>query len=387
MVVALPVPQGIPKRLTVKGIEAIEAGEKRREVPDSLMQGLYLIVQPSTGNKAWAVRCRQNGRPRKFTIGRYPVYGLAEAREAAARILRSVSEGRDPLRSNAGTVDDTASRFLERYGRRRYRPSTLRDCTRTLDRAVAAWRGRKLDSITKADVRDLLDSITAPAASNQALKFLKRLFSWAVSEDLLKASPLVGFGKPHLEQSRERILADDELREVWQAADAAGYAFGDFVKMAILTGQRPGEVSGMRRDELHGDTWILPSERVKNKKSHSVPLSRQAMGIIEAAHQISEEYVFSYGTKPLRGFHHAKHALDQASGVNGWTLHDLRRTCASGLARLGVSIAVIEQILNHRGGSLAGVAGVYIRHQFEKEKRAALQQWADHVEQLVKCRE
>jgi integrase len=371
-------------RLTARGIEALEPGEKRREIPDDLLMGLYLIVQPGTGNKAWAVRCRQNGRPRKITIGRYPVYGLADAREAAGRILRSVSEGRDPGRPSAGTVDDTAAQFLERYGRRKYRPSTLRDCIRTLDRATAAWRGRRLDSITKADVRALVESIEAPTASNQALKVLKRLFNWAVAEDLLKASPLNGLGKPHPERSRERILTDDELKRVWRAADAAGYAFGDFVKLAILTGQRSGEVAGMQRDELHGDTWILPSERVKNKKSHSVPLSRQAAAIIEAAPRISNEYVFSYGDQPVRGFNRAKRTMDKVAGVSGWTLHDLRRTSASGLARLGVSIAVIEQILNHRGGSLAGVAGVYIRHQFEKEKRAALQQWADHVERLVR---
>ena len=167
---------------------------------------------------------------------------------------------------------------------------------------------------------------------------------------------------------------------MWRAADATGYAFGDFVKVAMLTGQRPGEISGMRRDELRGDTWILPSERVKNKKNDSVPLPRQALAIIETAPRISDEFVFSYGTRPMRCLHRAKHALDRASNVTAWTLHDLRRTCASGLARLGVSIAVIEQILNYRGGSLAGVAGVYIRHQFEKEKREALQRWADHVE-------
>jgi integrase len=307
-------------RLTVKGIEALDPGEKRREIPDSLMMGLYLLVQPGTGNKTWAVRCRQNGRPRKITIGRYPVYGLAEAREAAARILRSVSEGRDPVRPNAGSVDATIAQFLERYARRKYRPSTLREVSRTLDRALATWRGRRLDSITKGDVRDLLESIAAPAASNQALKFLKRLFSWAVVEDLLKASPLNGLAKPHPERSRDRILTDDELRRVWQAADAAGYAFGDFVKVAILTGQRAGEVSGMRRNELHGDTWILPGERVKNKRSHSVPLSRQVMAIIGAAPQISDEYVFSYATRPMRGTHHAKRALDKASGVGGWTV-------------------------------------------------------------------
>src|SRR5262249_56066121 len=200
----------------------------------------------------------------------------------------------------------------------------------------------------------------------------KRVFSWAVAEDLLKSSPLDGLMKPHPEQSRDRILSDDELARVWRAADK--YAFGDMVRMAILTGQRPGEVSGMRRNELHGDTWILPSERVKNKRSHSVPLSRQAKAIIDAAPQISAEYVFSYGSKPIHG-HDPKKALDKVSGVTGWTLHDLRRTCASNLAKLGITIAVIEQVLNHRGGSLAGVAGVYIRHQFEKEKREPLHQW------------
>jgi hypothetical protein len=219
-------------RLTVKGIEALEPGEKRREIPDDLMMGLYLLVQPGTGNKVWAVRCRQNGRPRKFTIGRYPLYGLAEAREAAASILRTVSEGRDPGRSNAGSVDATIAQFLERHARRKYRPSTLREVSRTFDRALAAWRGRRLDSISKADVRDLLDSIAAPAASNQALKQIKRLFNWAVAEDLLMTSPLIGLQKPHAEKSRDRILTDDELRNVWKAADAAGYAFGTPVRTA-----------------------------------------------------------------------------------------------------------------------------------------------------------
>jgi integrase len=369
-------------RLTVRSIEALQPGNKRREIPDDLMKGLYLIVQPGTGNKAWAVRCRQSGRPRKFTIGRYPVYGLAEAREVAAKILRNVSEGRDPVRSNAGSIEETVAQFLERYGQRKYRPSTLREVTRTYNRALAAWRGRRLDSITKADVRDLLDSIGAPAATNQALKFLKRLFSWAVAEDYLKTSPLSGLERPYALKSRDRILTDEELRKVWWAADRVGYAFGHFVKVMILTGQRPGEVSGMQRNELHGDTWILPSERVKNKRSHAVPLSRQAKAVIDAAPQISAEYVFSYGSKPIHG-HDPKKALDKVSGVTGWTLHDLRRTCASGLAKLGVSIAVIEQILNHRGGTLAGVAAVYIRHQFEKEKREALQQWADQIDRIV----
>jgi integrase len=298
--------------------------------------------------------------------------------------LRIVSEGRDPGRPNAGTVADTVDQFLERYARRKYRPSTLRDCIRALQRLSEACGSRRLDSIGKAEVRELVESIEAPNSANQTLKYIRRLFSWAVEQDLIKISSLNGLGKPHPESSRERILSDEELRKVWAAAAAAGYAFGDFVKVAILTGQRPGEVAGMRRAELHGDRWILPGERVKNKKSHSIPLPRQALTVLETAPRISHDFVFSYGTQPLRGFHHAKAALDRAAGVTGWTLHDLRRTCASGLAKLEISIAVIEQILNHRGGTLAGVTGVYVRHQFEREKREALQQWADHVEQLVR---
>jgi integrase len=196
----------------------------------------------------------------------------------------------------------------------------IREVSRTFQRAVAVWRGRRLDSITKADVRDLLDSIGAPAASNQALKQIKRLFNWAVAEDILKSSPLVGLQNPHPENSRDRILTDDELRRVWKAADNAGYAFGDFVKVTLLTGQRPGEVSGMGRDELHGDAWMLPAERVKNKKSHAVPLSRQAMAIIDAAPRVNDQYVFSHGAKPIRGYHPSKQTLDKASGVTGWTL-------------------------------------------------------------------
>ena len=369
-------------RLTVKAIEALSSGPTRREIPDALMQGLYLVVQP-TGSKSWAVRCRQNGRPRKFTVGRYPLYGLTEAREAAAGILRSVSEGRDPARPNSGSVDDVVAQFFDRYGRRHYRPKTLTECTRVLNRAVAEWRGRKLDSITRADVRALLDGIEGPAAGNQAYKFTKRFFNWATEQDLLAASPLAGLKKPHKDKSRERVLTDDELRRVWLAAEKIGYPFGALVKLLVLTGQRRGEVSGMRRDELQADTWILPGSRVKNGKLHSVPLARQALAIIESQPHVSDRYVFSYGTRPLGGFHRAKGALDELVGVTDWTLHDLRRTAASGMARLGVSLVVIEKILNHVSGSLAGIVGVYQRHEFADEKRAALQRWADHVEQLV----
>ena len=373
-------------RLTVKSVESVQGSATRREIPDSLMRGLYLVVQPGSGSKSWAVRCRRNGRPAKITVGPYPRIGLVEARESAARILRNVAEGRDPTPRAAGTVEDAVEQFLRTYARPRYRPSTLRDCERAMAIAVTTWRGRRLESITKGDVRSLLADIAAPAASNQTYKLLRRFFSWCAEADILTNSPFAGLKKLHKDKSRERVLTDDELRRVWLAAGQIGYPFGVFVKLAILTGQRRSEIAGMRRDELRDGNWTLPGTRTKNGRVHVVPLSRQAAQLIEQQPRISDHYVFSFGDKAISGFHNAKATLDKVAGISGWTVHDLRRTTASGMAGLGVSLVVIEKILNHVSGSLAGIVGVYQRHEFAEEKRAALQQWADHVEQLVKCR-
>jgi integrase len=372
-------------RLTVKSVESAQGSATRREIPDTLMQGLYLVVQPGTGHKSWAVRCRRHGRPSKITIGPYPRVGLVEARESAARILRNLAEGRDPTPRAAGTVETAIELFLRTYARPQYRPSSLRDCERALGIAATTWRGRRLETITKGDVRSLLIDIAAPSASNHTYKALRRFFSWCVEGDILLSSPFVGLKKLHKEKSRERILTDDELRRVWLAADKIGYPFGVFVKFAILTGQRRSEIAGMWRDELRDGNWTLPGERTKNGRVHVVPLSRQAAELIDQQPCISEQFVFSARSdKPISGFHNAKATLDRISGVTDWTVHDLRRTTASGMAKLGVSLVVIEKVLNHVSGSLAGIVGVYQRHEFADEKRAAFQQWADHVERLVR---
>jgi integrase len=371
--------------LPVKSVESLRGSATRREIPDSLMQGLYLVVQPGTSHKSWAVRCRRNGRPAKITVGPYPRIGLVEARDSAARILRNVAEGRDPTPRAAGTVEDAVEQFLRTYAQPRYRPSTLRDCERAMASAVTTWRGRQLESITKGDVRSLLADIAAPSASNQTYKLLRRFFSWCVEADILTSSPFAGLKKLHKEKSRERVLTDDELRRVWLAADQIGYPFGVFVKLSILTGQRRSEIAGMRRNELRDGDWTLPGARTKNGRVHLVPLSRQAAELIDQQPPISEQYVFSsFGDKPISGFHNAKATMDRISDATDWTVHDLRRTAASGMAKLGVSLVVIEKVLNHVSGSLAGIVGVYQRHEFAEEKRAALQQWADHVEQLVR---
>jgi integrase len=197
---------------------------------------------------------------------------------------------------------------------------------------------------------------------------------------------VTGIRAPNPETSRDRILTDDELKAVWRGAAKEGYPFGAILQLLILTGQRRGEVGGMMWSELdlEAGTWSLPRERVKNDRRHEVPLSRQALAIFKNVPRIGDKYVFTLsGTAPYNGWK-AKERIEEAVGIAPWTVHDLRRTAASRMAKLGVSLVVIEKILNHVSGSLAGIVGVYQRHEFAEEKRAALQRWADHVEQLVR---
>jgi integrase len=370
-------------RLSVKKVEAIRRAAGRREVPDGYVRGLYLVIQPITGSKSWAVRYRYGGRTKKHTIGNYPTFGLKDARDAAVKVLRAVSEGRDPAQQQRpGSIEDVVAQFL---AQRDYRPRSFKQAERLLKRAADRWRGRRIEEITRADVRSLLSHIEAPIVANRLHSALGTLFRWAVEQDLISHSPLTGVRAPNKETARDRVLEDAELRAVWQAADRAGYPYGSIVQLLILTGQRRSEVGEMERSELDlgAGIWTLPRERVKNDRRHEVPLSRQAGALIAGLPHISDRYVFSLNaTTPFAGLSKAKGRLN--AGIPPWTLHDLRRTTASGMAKLGVSLVVIEKVLNHVSGSLAGIVGVYQRHEFAEEKRAALQLWADHVERLVR---
>jgi integrase len=372
-------------RLTVKDVENKRPTSERREIPDDYMRGLYLIVQP-TGAKSWAVRYRHGGKSAKHTIGPYPAFGLKEARNAAAEVLRAVAEGRSPKQRQVGTVAEAVEQFLTRHGKH-YRPKPLYEATRRLQLYVVDnWGARKLDSMTRADVRAMLDEIEAPIAANRVHSIVRKFFNWAVENDLIANSPVAGVRAPNPETSRDRILTDEELKAVWRATEKEGHPFGTVLQVLILTGQRRSEVAGMMWSEvdLEAGTWTLPRERVKNDRRHEVPLSRQAVAILKRIPRIGDKYVFTLnGTAPYNGFK-AKERFDGALGIAPWTVHDLRRTAASGMAKLGISLVVIEKVLNHVSGSLAGIVGVYQRHEFAEEKRAALHRWADHVERLAR---
>jgi integrase len=264
---------------------------------------------------------------------------------------------------------------------------------------MSAWAGRKIQEITKRDVIALLDTVRdrAPVMANRNLAAVRKLFNWCLARDIIQVSPCTLIDPPALERSRDRILSDDELRLVWNAADADGWPFGPLVKILVLTGQRLSEVSAMRWEELDfgSKLWTLPAERVKNGQRHEVPLSDGAMNVLTQLPRIrtTKGFVFTtHRNAAVSGFSRAKHRLDAAilnalpSGAltpEHWTFHDLRRTMASGMARLGIQLPVIEKILNHTSGTFRGIVGVYQRHSFSIEKRNALDAWSGFIQMIT----
>jgi integrase len=206
---------------------------------------------------------------------------------------------------------------------------------------------------------------------------------------------------PKAEESRDRVLTDDEIRWLWNAAEMQGFPFGPMTQLLLLTGQRRSEVAGMRLAELsvRNRMWHLPKGRTKNGEAHDVPLADQVIAILQQLPKIAGGDGFAFtstGVTPVSGFSRAKASLDlliadvaaketpkEVRRVEPWIFHDLRRTCASGMASLGVAPHVIEAVLNHKSGTIKGVAAVYNRHQYTAEKQQALQAWARRVSEIV----
>ena len=230
----------------------------------------------------------------------------------------------------------------------------------------------------------------APVAANRTLSALKTAFSWRVKRDTktFPKSPCDEVEKPSPETERDRVLTDKELKLVWRAADQTNTPFGSMVKLLILTGQRRGEVANMTWEEIDFEKrlWTLPRERVKNNRRHEVPLSPEAITVLKQVPRIGDRFVFTTdGKVAASDFGKKKRQLTALlpSNMPSFTLHDFRRSAASGMASLGISLPVIEKVLNHTSGSFSGIVSVYQHHNFAAEKRAALEAWGTHVAEIV----
>lgn len=386
----------------------MKPGAARLEIADGKNRGLYLIIQPS-GARSWAYRYRVgDGRTRKATLGSYPSVPLEAARKLASKAAVAIAEGRDPAGEKAAAraaarqpkdhelVENVVGRFLERHAKVKTREATFKESKRILEREIVGpWKGRPLSVIRKSDIHALLDAIVdrgAPIAANRSLQAIRPMFRWAVERDIIPISPCDGVSTPSATVERDRVLEDQELRAIWAATEQMGYPFGSVVQLLILVGQRRDEVAGIVRGEidLSASLWTLPPERAKNKNAHVVPLSPLAVAILEDLTAIAgTDFLFTTtGRSHISGFAKAKEKLDRLIAEAGcdlepWTFHDLRRSLATGCARLGVAPQVVEAILNHKGGVIRGVAKIYNRYDHAAEKRAALDLWARHVEAVV----
>tara|TARA_R110002124_G_scaffold11597_18_gene55388 strand:- start:49143 stop:50396 length:1254 start_codon:yes stop_codon:yes gene_type:complete len=401
------------KALTVKAVEAMKADHaKRQEVPDPALSGLYLVIQPS-GAKSWALRYRYGGKPKKLTLGKWPVMGVADARAAASEAIDAVELGTDPgavkQKAKADRRDadlserDKIKTLVALYGKRHL--STLKSgptVQRELDRhVVAEWGDRDIQDIAKRDVIDLLDAIADSGrivTANRVRAYLSKFFNWCVDRDVIEVSPAMNVKAVAKETSRDRVLSDDELRWFWAACEAERQPWGALGKVLLLTGQRLSEVAGMTDAELQGDEWHLPADRTKNKRPHMVPITAAARNALDAIERIDGPvglYHTTNGRTPLSGFNKgrtylADRMVEIASDEAGkpveilhWTFHDLRRTAATTMARLGIPVRVTEAVLNHVSGTGGGIVGVYQRHDYADEKRRALEAWAQFLDGLV----
>ena len=365
------------------------------EIWDDQLRGLALRVSQG-GTKSFVIMYYFRGRHRRMTLGRYPSLTLAGARADAARALQVVAEGGDPALKSATRGNDTrdgfaarADEFVQKYARLRNRG--WRETQRILEREfVATWDRTPVESISKKDVIEVIDRIVArgsPGSAGRCLAIIRKFFNWCIERGLIATSPCLGLRAPVPVGRRDRVLSDNELTRVWRASEAIGYPYGKAVQLLVLTGQRKGEVIGAKWEEFDfaSGTWTIDAARNKSNRQHVVPLSSLALDIIKTMPRVHEAWLFPSISDAgvVSGFSKWKDRLDERSGVSNWRLHDLRRSTATGMASLGVSPHVIERILNHTGGILGGVAGIYNRFQYLPEMRRGLDSWASHVRSLT----
>ena len=383
-------------KLTKSSIDALPIPTKDVVYWDVGCPGFGVKVTPK-GRKVFLVLFRTAGagsRLRKYTIGPYGRVTLNQARIAAQKVFAAKLDGRDLAaekkdsrrRMVADRVDDLLEAFIAQHlSQNRSAPEISRMLRREIG---SAWGSRSIHEISKRDVIDVVSAIEqrgAPVAANKALKSIKTFFRWCVGRAVLDRSPAEGVPLPIKEVTRDRVLNDDELARVIAAARQIGGPYGGIVELLALTGQRREEVARSTWDEIDMGrrTWKLSSVRTKNAKAHEIYLSDQAVAVLCRVDKTGTLIFSRSGTVPFQDFSLAKRELDQLSGIVGWRLHDLRRTCVSGMARLGVAPHVADKVLNHQGGTISGVAAVYQRHDFLAERKKALEMWGAHVQRAV----
>ena len=373
----------------------------RVELPDGPggVPGLALRIS-ERGVKSFTLRYRVNGAQSRITLGQHPVTTLTAARTAARAALEMASRGEDPAAAKAEAKQErdrnSLTAVVAAYVEKRMKPRARRwaDVEAMLRRdVIRAWGARPIASITRRDVRDLIEGIAgrgSPVVANRVLRHLRGLFKWAVRNDYVVANPALDIDRPHDEKPRQRALTEAEIKAVWQAFDQMVYPFGVLGKLLLMTGARRGEWAGASWSEIDAarQVWNLPGSRTKTGAPQMLPLAPAVIAILETVPRIDGiDLIFpstrSSSANPISGFSKALATAHRLSGTSDWTWHDLRRTCRTGFARLGITAAVGERILNHSDGTRSPIAAIYDVHSYQSEMRQALERWAAELDRIV----
>ena len=388
------------------------------------VKGFGLKVTPAGGKVyLFQYRLARPGKaeataPRKYTIGKHGALTPDQARTRAKELAAMVEHGIDPRQRELdahAAKDETerqaaeklrlegelafekvAERWLEEY-ETDHRPTSVGQAKVSVRKYLTPKLvGKPMPHITKADLQAALDAIPSKqkASRQQVFAYTSILFRWALERGDISENPVPSMAKPKVPKARDRVLTDDELRTVWKATETLRSPLGAFYRLLMLTGQRREEVAGMTWAQIDRAlaTWIIPADKAKNGVAHIVPLAPSVVGELDRlalARQIATKVakpdakrwpkagpvISIRGKVALSCFSQARTALDaevlevrkDQGALEPWRVHDLRRTMATGLQRLGVRFEVTEAVLNHVSGARAGVAGIYQRHDWAEE--------------------
>ncbi len=428
---------GCTMTITRRAIETARTQSAQTGKPivlwDDNLKGFGCRVSPS-GSAVWLLKKRlgKGGRGSKQVLNAFRDYNEAsptEARAEALKIIAEIRDGIDPAEKTrktrivqhsvyqSGKLSDVVDAYIKKHATPgRYWTETAR----LLNKGLVAKLGKDtlVANVTRSDIRSIIDAKedATPGAARTLFAAIRHLFKWCASRELIAASPCDGLTPPKNLPSRDRVLADHEVKLFWTALDRMplikiGSEEDDsiqhldiwrpFYRTLLLTAQRRDEVAGMMLSEIDLDkaTWTIPKERTKNNKEHLVHLSPQAVSILRGAVGSARgPYVFSSnGETPISGFSKAKLFLDarmqaildeagEGKTLKPFRIHDLRRTAASGMAALGFAPHVIERVLNHVSGAQGGLVGIYQRHEYVAERKKAVDAWANHLSGIVSTR-
>ena len=388
-------------RLTIKSADDLKlpVGKNDHIVFDDDITGFGIRLRES-GSRTWIYQYRIGSKQRRMVLGAVKSVPLKLARENAGKLEAKVRLGGDPAMEKETArqeADNTFGELADKYLEARkseWRPRSEIEVRRHLTNHAKSLHRLPITSVGQRDVAALLGSIannSGNVTSNRVRASLYAFFGWVIREGIrLPEGNVVSYTNIREEKSRDRVLSDAELKAIWAAC--LDDHSGAIIKLLMLTGQRVNEIAALRWDEVHDEQIVLPAERTKNDRSHIVPLSDAAKAILTACNGKDRICVFGRDDTGFQGLGYAKPRLDaRIAEANGkplphWTPHDLRRTVATRMADLGVQPHIIEAVLNHVSGHKGGVAGIYNRATYDKEKREALNLWAEHLMATVEGR-